>query len=194
MVDKKQLNIIAIRARQGDEGAMWEVKYHFQSMIHRMSEQNRNRIVQADFEDECFKIIEDVVHRFDEAKGDIPQLVVNFIKRRLGRSAARYKKKTKESVNVPMEQKVSDDGYAEYEIVDDLAIVDRNFLFNERITGLAAGDSRKLAILNTWSEPGFNNSETAKLLAQQCGGNPESHRKFIVRFRSECQKALANAV
>lgn len=196
MLNKQQLNILATNAKNGDSDAMWEVKYHFQKMIHQMSEYNRNRLNQADFEDECFKIIEDTVMRFEAEKGDLPQLVVNFIKRRLGRSTKRYSKKTKadEYVTVPMVHNENTDGFTEYEIQDDLAIVENEILYNERITGLAAGDSRKLAILNTWSEPEYNDSKTAEELALQCGGKAESHRKFIVRFRSECKKALACAI
>lgn len=78
--------------------------------------------------------------------------------------------------------------------MDDLAVVDETLLLNERITGLAAGDPRKLAILNSWLDPEYNDSKTANLLAQTSGGKAESHRKFIGRFRTECQKALANAV
>ncbi|MDQ0168714.1 hypothetical protein J2T19_000151 [Paenibacillus tundrae] len=196
MLNKQQLNNLATKAKNGDSDAMWEVKYHFQKMIHQMSEYNRNRLNQADFEDECFKIIEETVMRFEAEKGDLPQLVVNFIKRRLGRTTKRYSTKTKadEYVTVSMVHNENTDGYMEFEIQDDLAIVDKDLMYNERITGLAAGDSKKLAILKAWSEPGHSVTATAQELALLFGGKAESHRKSITRFRSDCQKALACAI
>ncbi|WP_427050431.1 hypothetical protein [Paenibacillus sp. TC-CSREp1] len=196
MLNKQQLNNLAVKAKNGDLDAMWEVKFHFQKMIHQLSEYNRNRLNQADFEDECFKIIEEIVMRFEIDKGDLPQLVVNFIKRRVGRSTKRYEKKTKSEnyVTVSMIQSETAEGYTEFEIQDDLAIVDKDLMYNERITGLAAGDSKKLAILKAWSEPGHSVTATAQELALLFGGKAESHRKSITRFRSDCKKALACAI
>ncbi|MEI2280741.1 hypothetical protein [Paenibacillus polysaccharolyticus] len=196
MLNKQQLNNLAVKAKNGDLVAMWEVKFHFQKMIHQLSEYNRNRLNQADFEDECFKIIEEIVMRYEIDKGDLPQLVVNFIKRRVGRTTKRYEKKTKSEnyVTVSMIQSETAEGYTEFEIQDDLAIVDKDLMYNERITGLAAGDSKKLAILKAWSEPGHSVTATAKELALLFGGKAESHRKSITRFRSECEKALACAI
>ncbi|MMZ45525.1 hypothetical protein D1872_71260 [compost metagenome] len=194
MVNKEQLNTLAVRAKAGDTSSMWEIKFHFQNTIHRMSDANRNKLTsQSRFEDECFEIIEDTVRRFDPDKGDLPQLIVNFIKRRLGRSVKRHLIKTRENVVIPLVANTDSEGYAEYDIKDDLAIVDGNIMLNERITGLAAGDLRKLAILKSWTEPEYCESDTALLLAKQLGGKPESHRKAITRFRSECQKTLACA-
>ncbi|UMR34003.1 hypothetical protein MJ749_15005 [Paenibacillus polymyxa] len=101
--------------------------------------------------------------------------------------------KTRESVTVPLAVSTDSDGFTEYELKDDLAIVDGNIMLNERITGLAAGDPRKVTILKTWTEPDYCESDTALLLAKQFGGKSESHRKAITRFRRDCQKALAYA-
>ena len=48
-----------------------------------------------------------------------------------------------------------------------------------KVTVLANGDSRKMLILKAWIN-GYNDSEIAKLLAKVCGGNSESHRKFML--------------
>ncbi|WP_213528742.1 hypothetical protein [Paenibacillus cisolokensis] len=79
----------------------------------------------------------------------------------------------------------------EIEIIDDLAVVDDEMITKERITALAGGDPRRLAILNAWTYDGFNDSQTASLLAQRYGGNTESHRKYVARFRTACRAALA---
>ncbi|MMZ61827.1 hypothetical protein D1872_239970 [compost metagenome] len=89
---------------------------------------------------------------------------------------------------------VSSEG-EDIEIKDDLAIVDANNCYaTEKIAFLAEGDSRKLAILKAWTYQALNDSDTAILLAQNYGGNTESHRRYVTRFKSRCQKALAHAV
>lgn len=66
---------------------------------------------------------------------------------------------------------------------------------DEKIALLAEGDPRKLAILTEWMRGNESDSDVAALLAQRFDGTyPESHRKFIQRFRSRCQSALARAV
>ena len=77
------------------------------------------------------------------------------------------------------------------EVIDELALVDDRLLANEKIAFLAEGDSGKLAILNNWKHGYYNDSNTSAFLAKRFGGNSESHRKFINRFRTTCQKALA---
>lgn len=194
MIKKEQLNILALKAQRGDTYAMWEIKSHFHNTVHRLSEANRNRIVnQSSFEEGCFKIIESTVLRFNPERGELPQLVMNFIKRRLGQESSRYRKKTKDYVIEQLSYDMSDDGYSEIQLEDDLAIVDGNILLNERITGLAAGDPRKLAILISWTESDYCESDTALLLAKQFGGKSETHRKSITRLRTQCRKALAHA-
>lgn len=196
MPNDQQLNSLAILAHNGCRESMWEIKSKFLKFIHTLSDSCRNDISsQSDFEEECFKIVEETVKSFDAASGDFAQLLVQNIKRRLGRSRTRFKQCKKRDKPGPMPI-ISDgeDGNEPFDIKDDLAIIDERLLLNEKITGLAAGDLRKLAILNSWLDPYYNDSTTAASLARSVGGKPESHRKFIGRFRTECQKALANAV
>lgn len=192
-----QLNILGVKAKSGDDESRWKVKSYFQKAIHLLSDANRNRLgSQSDFEEECYKIIDDTIDRFDPTLGNLRQLVINFIKRRVGRTTKRYSEKVRKSgfTLVSLTPTQHDDDTLEYDISDDLAIVDMNYLLNERIALLAEGDPRKLAILNEWLWPDNNDSNTAELLAQRFGGNQESHRKSIIRFKKRCQKALADAI
>ncbi|WP_239300034.1 hypothetical protein [Paenibacillus sp. ACRRY] len=193
-MNKQQLNTMAIAARNGDDAALWEVKAHFQKMIHSLSEANRNRVKQEHFEEQCFDLIDETIMDFDGTLGDFSQLVVHNIKRRLGRTKKRHSVKCKgiETVSLPCRE--SEDGFVEMEFVDDLAIVDDNFLTKEKITSLAAGDQRKMRVLTFMIDPGYSESSTARLLAQQDGKNVDTHRKFIQRLRKDCQKVLAHAI
>jgi hypothetical protein len=66
-------------------------------------------------------------------------------------------------------------------------------LKKEKIALLAQGDSRCQMILYAWMNGCTNDSELASMLAHRFPNTkPESHRKFIRRFRKECQKRLAD--
>lgn len=195
MSENSQLNKTLLAAKAGCVNSMWEIKYRFLDLIHTLSEDNRNSIAnQSDFEEDCFKVIEETVARYDITKGEFPQLLYRCLTRRLSRTKARFKKRLKQAVVVPFPLKTDDDGEeVEIDIIDDMAAVDNEIMLNERIAGLATGDPRKLVILKSWTDPYYCDSETAVLLAEQLGGKAESHRKEIARFRSKCQKALAHA-
>lgn len=195
-MDKAQLNNLALAAQNGDQDAMWLIKYHFQEYIAKTSDINRNKLTnQEAFEEQCYKLVESTVKRFNPNLGSLDWLVKTSIIRRLSRSTNRFGKKTKGAIITRLPTLVDDEGHEEDALKDDLAIIDSNFLFKERITGLAAGDSVRLAILNAWSEATRTNDlETAKMLAHRYGGKPESHRKAIIRFRSKCQVTLANVI
>lgn len=191
-MDKEQLNKLAVEAKEGSVSAMWEVKAYFHNLVLRLSETNRNMVrSQQKFEEDLFKRIEEAVGIYRPECGNFEPLVVTKLYERLRRWQKRHIGVTRGAKVLSINREIEEN---DYDIQDDLAIVDAELLKNERITGLAAGDSRKLAILKSWLDPYFNDSTTAILLAQDCGGKAESQRKFIQRFRTECQKALANAV
>lgn len=85
-----------------------------------------------------------------------------------------------------------------FEIKDVLANVESTVIdsqsVNEKIAFLAEGDSRKEFVLRHWTNGGYNDKELSNVLANVFGGKSSSHRRFIQRFRIECQKRLANAV
>lgn len=60
--------------------------------------------------------------------------------------------------------------------------------FNEKIARLATDDRERIT-LNAWAN-GFNDMEVSKTLASHFGGNSESHRKFVQRFKAKCQRKL----
>lgn len=78
----------------------------------------------------------------------------------------------------------------EYEPEDVLANVESEVITKETIDLLAQDDRRKRLILGSWLMGNDNVSDISRLLAQTIGGNAETHRKFIQRFRSDCRIAL----
>lgn len=178
------------RAKQGDDTAMWGIILHFQRYIHRLSERNRNLIrSQAEFEEDCFKRVREAVDTYEPGRGSFSSHVQAKIYERLNRWKKRHLDRSRclEVISITNREGV------DLEFEDDLAVVDSSYSLNERIAILADGDSRKLAILSEWTNPDPNDSNIAKLLAQRHGGNSESHRKFINRFRTRCQQALLHA-
>lgn len=198
-MNDQQLNSFATLAQQGDLQAMWEIKGYFQSFIEELSDYSRNYIKsQEKFEEECYKILDETVYEFIPSRGNFRQLAVQSIKRRLGRARKRHQAALERygiSIISLTEQPTSDgsDEIVEFDVEDRLATVDSNLLLNEKIASLAGSDSRKLAILNLWTQPNTTDSHIAHLLAQMFGGNAESHRRYVNRFKSQCKVALACA-
>ena len=85
-----------------------------------------------------------------------------------------------------------DDGNdVDFEPVDVLANVESEVIARKTTTLLAQGDRRKGLILSEWTNGNNADLDISYVLANVLGGNSESHRKYIQRFRISCQKALS---
>jgi len=182
------------------EKSLWEVISQYTDLIYKMSERNRNRISsQESFEQECFKQISLTVMAFDNSLGGN---VGRFILRRLGRTLqkhrTRFLKRQRGVVIGSMGERVNEHGdKEEIEPIDVLANVEADVLNNEHlqyvhesVTRLASDDTRRLEVLNAWYQGYTSVSEISTLLAQRLGGEVESHRRAVTRFRTRCRKAL----
>ena len=121
----------------------------------------------------------------------------NYIERLIQQEATDYRRRgKKEDAELFTTLATSgDDGeLIEYEPEDVLADVEGEVISKEMAALLAQGDRRKELIVGSWTIGNDNNSEISRLLAQSIGGNPESHRKFIQRFRADCREMLATAI
>jgi hypothetical protein len=170
---------------------------YFQPFIQRMSNEIWYLLRdETSFEQACYRKVVNAANSFDPMAG---RSFRNYVIHKLNGVRNKYltntkyliKAKTHSKNVVSIEALASRDDGTPYEVIDDLAVVDDGLIVNEKIALLAEDDSRKLAILNAWSNGEYNDSDTALFLAKRCGGNSESHRKFINRFRTTCQKALA---
>lgn len=81
-----------------------------------------------------------------------------------------------------------------FEPEDTSADVESEVIAKEMAALLGQGDQRKLVILGNWMEGNLNDSDISRSLGRTLKGNPESHRKFIARFRDECRKRIATVV
>jgi|SRR5699024_2653490 len=71
------------------------------------------------------------------------------------------------------------------------SVVESEFNAKETADLLAQDDRRKLLIIEQWLYGNDNNSDISRVLADSLGGNPDSYRRYIHRFRDECRELLA---
>lgn len=89
---------------------------------------------------------------------------------------------------------VEDDGdEVEFEPVDVLGNVESEVIVKE-MTALLGKDGRRKAVLEAWTIGNTNDKSISSTLGRTLGGNQESHRKFIQRFRKECREQLSAVV
>jgi DNA-directed RNA polymerase specialized sigma24 family protein len=142
---------------------------------------------ETEFEQRCYEKLKHCVDTFDESKGKIFSYCYKAVQNELSDFLNRRKMQRDHLTSYEV---LADSGWDKQ---DALASVEHDLLLNEKAALLAEGDSKRLAILNAWID-GCNDSEISRLLAQSFGGKPDSHRKYIQRFRTECQTTLASAV
>lgn len=147
------------------------------------------------FEHRCYRNIGMAIMRGDVRS--IIGLTMYHIRRAASLHIKSTKYETPQSLNAT--GKYDDEGNKEpIEVIDVLADVEQLLIEKEseieKVALLAQDDDRKKVILRLWTSGVSNTSEISRLLAQSFGGNKETHRKFINRFKLQCQKHLANAV
>ena len=193
-MENKQLNILAVQAQSGDKLAHETILAHFLPRVYQLSNQHWYKLSnETHFEQSCMNGINSAIRTFDITKGNFSTQVEwrfrQALQRTMKRKTARQRGFITESLD--SNHYGGDADGITYDVIDDLAVVDDVIIVNEKIALLAEDDSRKLAILNAWSNGMFNDLEHAEFLAKQRGGNQAAHRKYIQRFRSQCQRALA---
>lgn len=200
MYSEQKLNSIVDEFRLGDEGALNKLVRLFLPIINEQSSTIWHMVEkETEFECRCLIKIKKALLNYDPNKGKLKSLIVSVIMREKHDFLSRRKRK-----HVAMSLDTS--GYTDkdgkevvIDVQDALAGVEERVIEKEYVSEkaalLAKGDSRKLAILNAWLDGETNDSNLAKELAILFPTiTVESHRKAIQRFRTECQKRLANAV
>lgn len=87
-----------------------------------------------------------------------------------------------------------DDGEEiDFEPEDVLGNVESEVIVKE-MTALLGKDGRRKAVLEAWTIGNTNDKSISSTLGRTLGGNKESHRKFIQRFRNECRELLSAAI
>jgi hypothetical protein len=180
-----ELNNAVLRFQQGDQSAIDDVCKVILPIISRYSEVIWFKVKnESEFECRCILKIKRAAKSFDVTKGNFISLARNILNKEKSDFLKRRKSQPMQSI----------ESLAGFDIKDEMVSVEKDFEVKEKVTHLAAGDRRKLAILNHWSDGVFCDSKLSRLLAQSFGGKVESHRKFIQRFRTECQTTAATTV
>lgn len=192
-MDDNQLNSLAVKSGNGCVESSTEILRHFIPIVERMGREVWHLLRdESSFTNECYRKLLKVAARFDPNGG------------RSFRNYAIHKLKGIRSTHIKRRSIQRDlltsiealaggdaDGKKKYQFRDELALVDDGLITQEKIALLAEDDSRRLAILSAWTNGDYNDSHTASVLADRHGGNAESHRKYINRFRTTCRRALA---
>ncbi|MGR3287964.1 hypothetical protein [Bacillus sonorensis] len=136
------------------------------------------------FEQECYQVIGRTLENLSDNGREKKALIQRLIRETRHRFLKKLVKREHASLEALSE------GETSWEPEDISANVVSEVLLKEKIDLLAQDDPRKKTILAIWNRGCTNDSEISSLLAKRFGGNPESHRKFIQRFRAHCQSQL----
>lgn len=158
--------------------------------VHQVSDRIRDKLVdQTLFEDRCIKRIAEYLvisethirnrRYIDRLINEVATDAVNV----------RYRKEYGTTFS-DMITTGEDGEDIEYEPIDVLANVESEIMAKEMIALLAKDDHRKKEILGYWAIGNTNNAYISRSLARTFGGNMESHRKAINRFRKECHDLI----
>lgn len=133
--------------------------------------------------------VKKLLETFDEEKDDFLSIVKTLISREKSDFIKRRSRKLEETSMNALTSGDSDEELG-FQFEDPLARVEDEVVLNEKIALLAQDDLRRKIILTQWSK-GADNKSISVMLAHQLGGNSESHRRFITRFRNdECRPLL----
>ncbi|WP_065643760.1 hypothetical protein [Bacillus paralicheniformis] len=160
--------------RAAEHGAIPYVEWESRRIAHLIRDM-------TSFEQRCYEKIGKALEIFSDNGRDKRALIQRIIKK----ERAHFLKNHSLRNDIAIEE-----GDTVWEPIDVLADVEGEVLLKEKIALLAQDDPRKKTILEIWNRGCTNDSEISSLLAERFGGNPESHRKFIRRFRLHCQDQL----
>lgn len=161
-------------------------------LVYRISDQERNNITDTNrLEDLIFSRICRYVKRIPERLTH-----TSVINRLAHQVAAQVRSEYKREHYESYDSYSIDNGEGEekrFEPIDVLANVESEVVAKE-LTALLAKDGRTKIILESWTDGNDNISSISDTLARVLGGNAESHRKFIHRFKDQCHDTLAAVI
>lgn len=193
-IEREKLNRLAASYQEGNKEARDELFRKITPIIEKASsELERFTNNYTEFDCRILLKVKKLVETFDRRRernfiGIVKTLVdrekTDFIRRRSRRL---------EEVSIDAMENPDGEEDLGFQFEDPLARVEEQVLdeelVKEKIALLAKDDPRRKTVLIEWSK-GTNNTTISDLLAQIYGGKAETHRKFITRFRTDCQKAL----
>lgn len=142
------------------------------------------------FEDRCIK---DVAQYLNASKQNRKNKnhIIYLIKRKAAEAVEIFKQETYTNFSDLTNQR--DDAESEeidFEPKDVLANVESTVINKETADLLAQDDCRRKKIIEFWTDGNTNSKFISRTLASSFGGNEESHRKYIQRFRQSCREQI----
>lgn len=191
-MNKEQLNNLVISYQGGNEEALNDIFRTVSPLVERASEDLEGIVNDVTkFDCRILLKVKNLADDFSEETRDFLSIVKTLISKEKSDFIKRRSKHLEEvSLEYLETPKENDLGF---QLKDPLAGIEDKVLFKEKVTLLAQGDQRRNKILTEWSK-GTNDKGVSLMLAHQLGGNPESHRKFITRFKTECCNRLESEV
>lgn len=194
----EKLNSLAERAKEGCSSSFEEIIKHFLPKIHSLRRLSSCFLTdESAFEWSCFQRIRRAISKFDPLRHKSFERIVSADLMATQRTYYLRAKRSSHVVVYLEEHSTRDKegNTATYEesLLDVLANVESSVVAKEMIALLAEGDPKREAILIAWCDGCFNDSKISELLAQLFGGNIDTHRKAIQRFRKHCKAVLAKS-
>lgn len=194
-MEREKLNNLVHEYKHGNELALDGIYKEVSPILERASRE-MERLMEdfASFDCVVLRELERHVKTFDVNKHDFLSAVKAVVSKYKARYIRRNKEFQESYVSMNAMEESSSVGADEDSLgwqFEAKENVEDEILFKEKIALLAQGDSFKETILLEWSK-GANDTSISELLAQRFGGKSESHRRSITRFKTECQKRLAN--
>jgi|SRR5699024_2369340 len=161
--------------------------------IYTVSDRVRNKLTdQSLFEERCIERVANYLNVCESHRRN-----KRYIERLINEVASAVLTRNRNEhaeIFSELSKKDEDGEELEFEPEDVLADVEKEVMAKEMTALLAQDDHRKKEILGYWAIGNTNNAYISRSLARTFGGNAESHRKAINRFRKECHEYLNVAI
>lgn len=197
---EEELNSLIVSFQSGNESALDEICKEFLPTLTKVSEKIWYKLKNnTNFECRCLIKLRRALMNFDAAKGKAESLILNVITKERSDFINGKRGRFREVISIESLSQDDEKGnIIPYEVEDESFSIEDDIVekisIQEKITLLAQGDIRKKLILDAWTNGVTNDLELSRMLAHSTGGNVESHRKYIQRFRKTCQMNLAGII
>ena len=166
----------------------WLVEY-----LYKISGSIADKVNDATkFEEQCIKDLSSYLSQDRENKNNRNYLRY-LIQRNVPVFLERYRRE--KAVAFTILDELDDSGdLITFEPRDERPRIDASDLIAKEMAALLAQDDRDKMIVDMWADGYTNDSEISRALARSFGGNANSYRRYIQRFRQSCQRKLAPAI
>lgn len=166
----------------------WLLDYIYKEsdkLIHKITDTTR-------FEDRCIKEIGEYLS-IDDSNKHKRRYLIRLVNRKVKEALDNFRQEESE-LFTELSSYNKEEDEMEFEPEDVLADVESEVIAKEMTALLAQGDHLLEEIVGYWAIGNTNNASISRSLARTFGGNAESHRRRINRFRHDCRKHLSAAV